>query len=690
MRAVAKSKAMAARARRSPTRSWWRRIKIAAALAFLGVVVLCVLGAARWKSELEEAAHRVVKLPDLLDQLSRTPSVILARDGEVLLTIQTEYREPVRIDEVPTIVKQATLAAEDKRFYRHTGVDYMAIARVLFTNVKEGRIAQGGSTLTMQLAKRLYSQGERSFARKLQDMALAVMIEREKTKDQILELYLNQVFYGYGAYGVSAAAKVYLGKELEELTVSDAALLARFVRRPSEENAFANLQKAIENRNTVLQIMREEGVIDEAQLAEALAETPNLRKKPKVGVAATKRAPYFVDYILERVHREFPDIDLSKGGYRIETSLDVKLQAIAERSVRDLVANNRHVTTAAFVLTDREGRILAMVGGADYDRNQFNVITQGRRQPGSAFKPIVYAAALENGALEPTSYLSNAKFTWVDRSTGRTWTPKNVNGKYGGPVSVRTAIAQSINLPAIRACEKATPQSVVSMARNAFGFRSKLDPVLPLALGASAVAPLEMARAYSVFMLGGDRFNPFGLRRIVGPHGDVVAVRQASISRNVLSPHTCELMDGFLRAVVTGGTGRRAASVVNARGKTGTTDDNRDAWFVGYTDQLLGVGWIANEVREGNNWVYQRMPGVFGGDVTVHVWRGVVGEAQKMLGEQPRHIKQPAEGRRPADDHETDRPDAPPKREKGDGSSPDDWVLPPLDPAPAAGTGGGA
>ncbi|HRJ33083.1 MAG TPA: PBP1A family penicillin-binding protein [Fimbriimonadaceae bacterium] len=661
-------------------------IKISLLLVFLalsgGVIWVSLL----WKESLNKASGMVTNLPEIMSSLEIEPTVILSSDGKELFRMAAENRDPVRIEEVPQVVRDATLAAEDKRFYGHSGIDYWAIGRVLFTNAREGRLSQGGSTLTMQIAKRVYSEGERTYQRKVQDMALAVMMERKLTKDQILELYLNQVFYGSGAYGIQAAARVYFGKSLDQLTASEAATLARCVRRPSQENPFSNKEKALQNRNIVLGIMREEKMITDAEYQKAINDPLKLRaSRPAQTAAGTKIAPYFVDYVLDQIQAQLPDVDISRGGYRIETTLNLRMQENAEDAVRSLVRRNRRagITTGAFLLTDRDGRILAMVGGVNYDRNQFNVAYQGRRQPGSSFKPFVYAAAFEMGELSPQDSLSNAKFSVTDPGTGKVWSPKNSSGRFGGMVSVRTALAMSLNVPAVRVIEKIGPDNAVSFCQSTFGFTSRLDPVLPMVLGSEEVTPMELAQGYSVFQLHGDRATPFGVRRVYGPDGSLVIDNQPLIRRGVMSEERATEMDALLRSVVTSGTATRARGVVNARGKTGTTSENRDAWFIGYTDTLVGVGWIASERRSGNRWVYDEMPGVYGGTYTIQMWTQVMKFSQEKLGEKSRTIKEI--GRATAIQPETPVED-PPARELPDRSAPatpdDEWTLPPLEPAP--------
>lgn len=634
---ASKSAALSRRSKRARPRNWVRTLKIFSIIGFVVAVILGGAGYGIWIAELRKASSKLPMLDKFRERLSVQPTVIVSADGKTLFTMSAEYRKPVSIGQIPKVVKDATLAAEDRRFYEHSGVDEVAVLRQMFTNVRERRIAGGASTLTMQLAKRLYSQSERSWRRKLQDMAMAVQIERSYTKDMILEMYLNQVFYGSGAYGIQAAADVYFGKELDQLTVAEAATLARCVRRPTDENPFSNKEQAILNRNIVLRSMLAEGMITQSVYDRAIEERLRLQRKPERGPTGHKEAPYFVDYVLDYVRDNIPEIDLDGGGYRIETTLDSRMQEISEKAVRDLVAAHKNwkVRTGAFLLVDRSGGIKAMVGGVDYKRNQFNVITQGRRQPGSSFKPFVYSAAFSMGELDPQDSLSNAPYHWTDPATGKVWSPKNSNGKFGGMVSIRSAFSLSLNMPAIRAMEKVGPHRFVGFARQTFGFKSKLDPVLALALGSTAVSPMEMATGYSVFMLQGNRIEPLGVTRIVGPDGSVVREFSSNERTGVLSSSVADDVDTLLRAVVTGGTATRARVVEDARGKTGTTSDNKDAWFIGYAGNLLGVGWIANEIPSSSKdrkWDYEPMARqVYGGTVTIKMWTDIVGKSLKFM-----------------------------------------------------------
>lgn len=584
--------------------------------------------------KLRAAQDMMKNLPSVLQAAASRPSVIYTADGKPMFRVSAKNRVPVKITDVPKVVIDATLAAEDKRFYSHNGIDYLGLLRSLVTNVREGT-TQGGSTITMQIVKRVFTSPVKSFDRKLQDMALAVTIEQKMSKNQILQLYLNEVYYGESAFGIRAAADVYFGKPLKRLTLAEAALLARCVRRPSEENPFRNPARALANRDIVLGIMLDEGMISKSQYDEAKAERMVLAARKTTDTARYLRAPYAVRHVIDTLRRDLPEIDLTQGGYRIETTLNSALQSVGEKIVEDVVRRNRanKVTTGAFILMDRDGRILVEVGGRDFSKNQFNVITQGRRQPGSAFKPFVYAAALANGSIRPYDSVSNARFFYTDPSTGQTWAPKNSNGRYGGAVSIKTAIAYSYNMPAIRVMEKAGAANVAAMGRSIFGFQSELKPFLSTALGASEVSPLEMAQGYSVFQLKGDRATPFIVRRVIDPNGNVIKEYTPNIARSVLNRDVAEVMDEFLQAVASYGTGSRAGRAVrDARGKTGTTSENKDAWFCGYTNEFVGIGWIANEVKSKGGTQYLKMgPSVYGGKVTIDIWIEVMKRAQEMV-----------------------------------------------------------
>ncbi|MEZ5163981.1 MAG: transglycosylase domain-containing protein [Fimbriimonadaceae bacterium] len=613
--------------------SWWRRIKIAFAVFLILGEAAFIYASYEGYKRLEAASLVVPNMPDIMAEISSSPSQIVAADGTVLFTIQTEYRKPVHRSDIPQNVVNATLAAEDKRFYSHIGVDPIAIGRILYRRAKDDGNSGGGSTLTMQLSKRVYTSSEQSLERKLKDMALAVQIERMLTKDQILELYVNQIFYGQGAYGIQAAADVYFGKKLDELTIAEAALLSRCVRRPSDENPFVNMDRAVTNRNVVLKIMRDEGMISEGEYQEAKNEEVKLRKeKPRV-ITAKKTAPYFVDYVLAELKKE--GIDISRGGYRIETTLDMRYQEITDAGVKWGLRNSpKSVNQMAFLLTDTKGRILGMTPGPSYEKSQFNMMWMGRgRQPGSSFKPLVYAAGIELGVFGSRSTISTEPYMIID-DRGRKRPIKG--GANRGNVSIASALAASMNTPAVRAQSMIGTRNFIRFAQTNFGFKTSNLPIAEtLVLGAGEAHMLEMASAYNTFQNNGTRYPTYAIEKVVEPDGTIRYLNPNPQSR-ALSPGTAKAMDAFLRGVVTGGTGRAARGTNNARGKTGTTSNNKDAWFCGYTDTLLGIVWLGNEVMENGRPVSKPMYGVEGGSRAAPVWNYIMSRAQKVKGEKSR------------------------------------------------------
>ena len=618
-------------------RKWLKRTLwyVVLTVSFLVIVAMVV-----FVPRLGKAEKLIHNLPAIIEQVNSEPTRFVSSDGETLYSVQNQYRRPVTIDEVPQVVINATLAAEDKRFYHHDGIDFKAMTNLaLITLMSGGDIPRGGSTLSMQIAKRVYTSPEKTLGRKLDDMALAVMIERSLSKDQILALYLNQVFYGESAYGIGAASDVYFGKkDLKDLTLAEAALLARIVRRPSKENPFDDLEAAIKNRNVVLALMLEEDMISKEEYRAALKEKPKLAAQRPQTVTGKKLAPYYVDALMRELKEDFPDVDLTMGGYVIEGTLNWELQDYAEEQVKAAVKNGKgkKVTTGSMFLMDSDGAVLVHVGGADYDRNQFDVITQGSRQPGSSFKPFMYATAFEHGVVTPHTVISNGPFFWDSGSGNPVMVHNSEGGGDAAEMTVEQGIMSSKNIVAARVMVMTGPQNVVNQAYSSFGFKSKLAAYPSLALGSTAVSPLEMARAYSVFKTGGTRVEPYFIRRVIGPNGEVVRKYGPRYVRNAISSDTARKMDTILYKAAHWGTGAPVSQTgaVNVHGKTGTTNDYRDAWFCGYTNRFIGVGWVGGEVRKGNYWIYPGMNRVFGGSTVGPFWGKIVKKAQETLGEE--------------------------------------------------------
>jgi len=632
-----------AQPRKRKKRRWWKRLLAYLTLLFL----ILLLGGMTFAGVLYYQVAQMMPSVSVIENYQpRDASFIYSADGVLLARVAEEYREPATLEEIPQHLINATIAKEDRRFWQHSGVDWRGTARALWINLTVGDIKQGGSTLTQQLARNVFLTQQRTIARKIQEIILAQEMERRLTKERILELYLNQVYYGNGAYGVKAAARVYFNKPLEKLTLAECALLAALPQRPSGYDPFSNPDEAIFQRNLVLDLMAREGYITPAQRDAAKAEPLRLSpSRPR----SRFLAPYFVMDVLRELEALYGRELLLQGNLKVNTTLHMGMQRVAEAALQRGIQAFRAqgVTQGAIVLIDlRTGQIRALVGGANFRRSQFNNITQGRRQPGSAFKPIVYATAFELGKLTPNSTLPDTPLD-LPAGGGKRWRPQNADGKFRGTVSVTRALAASINIPAIRAAQLVGADKVAEFARTRFGIESPLDPVLPLALGASAVRPIELARAYSVFPLKGNRIEPFMIRRVEDRNGVVLLEQQGQITPNVISPQTAEWMDQILRTAVVSGTGKAAARIPNARGKTGTTSDYRDAWFVGYTDEYLALVWVASEYYnpQTQRWEYRPMKRVFGGTVCARIWADLmeqVNAIEKRLQVQPVRPSQPA------------------------------------------------
>lgn len=616
---------------------WLRVLQIFGLLIFILSVAVALPAMFVWMNIYNDSGKLLGSIEDARAKLQVKPSIIKSADGVILYTIAAENRAWVMYKDIPAVVINATLAAEDKRFWEHRGVDIQSVGRQLWTNLRDKKMSGGASTLPMQLSKRLVTSEEKTWKRKLMDAATAMHIEQKYDKKDIIELYLNQVFYGERAYGIKAAADVYFNKPLEKLTIAEAALLARCVRRPSGENPRVNPTKALSNRDVVLKVMLEEGMITRQKYENSIKEPLNLTKVRKQ-YFGKQSAGYYVDYILEQLPKIAPDINIEDGGYVVETTIRTDIQGMAERELRRFVDRNRRnrITTGAFLVTNKDGEILAMVGGYDYKKGQFNVITKGRRQPGSSFKPFVYAMAIDTGGLGEYDQISNAPLA-IRLGNGGYYRPKNSSGFSYGSVDTRTALQWSINIPAVRTLkDHIGVNTFVRRAKSTFGFSSDLPAVYSLALGSAEMNPLEVAEGYSVFQRGGTRVQPFGIKKIRMRDGEDVHSFGPNPVSSQLRSSTCEFIDDCLRGVVRGGTATAASYVRNARGKTGTTSDNKDAWFVGYTDELMGVGWIANETRdERKRVVYAPMDSdVMGGRYTAVLWARIMSKCQDMIGEE--------------------------------------------------------
>jgi len=610
-----------ARAATKPRRPWRRAFSYVTTLLLTGFLLfLTYFGVLLYR-----ANGMVENVGEIMSKLATRPTTFVSADGVKLAEFQTIYRDPVNLNEIPKVMQNATIAAEDKRFWSHQGIDPVGMTRAAWSTLSGGP-TQGGSTLAQQLAKRLYTTQERTISRKLQDIALGIQLERKLTKQQVLELYLNQVYYGAGAYGIKAAADVYFNKDLDELSLGQCAMLARLPRRPSTANPFVNPEAAKKNRDVVLNLMNDQGLITQSQCDQAKLEPVKLAKR-RVMAQSNWKAPYAVADAMHRLQEMMDPEQLYSGGYKVELTIDYRMQQAAEEALKDTLKSTRRrgVTDGAVFLMDLQGHTLVMVGGADFNRNQFNVITQGHRQPGSSFKPLLYSVGFDLGILGPDSTVQDSRRTYQSPG-GRPYSPENSDGHYSGSISVRRAITYSKNAAAVYANSIIGPIRAASEIQQKFGFTTTIAPVMSLPLGATAVRPIEMAEAFTVFPTGGTRVRPYLISRILSPDGTVVQQVSASIFRNVLSESAAQDMDSILRDAVTRGTGNKARGVEDAHGKTGTTSEYRDAWFVGYAGNYVGLAWVASPYQDPTTkrWAYRQMNRVYGGTVPVVIWANMM------------------------------------------------------------------
>jgi len=590
-------------------------------LALLGLVVLIGGGiAAGVAVAVGRQVHDVSRLYAPPSQATR----IYAENGELIASLYRENRQIVPLTDVPSLLQQAVMAIEDERFYSHRGIDLRGIARALWRNFRAGELVQGGSTITQQLARNLFLTQERAVSRKVAEILLALEIERRLTKEEILERYLNQVYFGQGAYGIEMAARVYFGKPVKAVTLPEAALLAGLIRGPSIYSPYRNFGLAKVRQETVLARMAALGTISTQEALAARKARIVLAPASNAGLAGI-RAPYFVSFILTRLLETYGEDLVYKGGLQVYTTLDPRMQALAEKTVRAGVESAKRrrldASQAAIVAVDADtGAIRAMIGGVDFASSQFNRAWQARRQPGSAFKVFVYATAIAKGV--PTTRLLDDSPITYQIPGAKDWSPKNYDGKYSGPVTVRRALERSINIPAAKLLNELGPGQVIETART-MGIESPLQPHLSLALGSADVTPLEMATAFATLANGGLRVQPLSILKVTDTRGKVLEEHRPL--RHVgLSPEVAYIMTDLLRGVIERGTGTAAAIGRPAAGKTGTTDDYRNAWFIGYTRQLSAAVWIGND----DNTPMRR---VVGGMVPAEIWAAFMRQAMAPI-----------------------------------------------------------
>jgi penicillin-binding protein 1A len=553
-------------------------------------------------------------LPDPEDLWRKTdrPSITFVDiRGQVIDRRGAPDSPPVDLKSLPSYVPQAVMAIEDRKFYQHWGFDFQGLARAAYINARAGRVVQGGSTLTQQLAKNLFLSSEQSLKRKAQELLLSVWLESRFTKDEIMSLYLARVYFGSGAYGIEEAARRYFDKTPQNLTISEAALLAGLLKAPSRLNPVSSTKRAGERATIVLDVMEEQEVITKAQRLQAVREPLRFVPTSRGGGTA-----YFLDWIAQ-------DVGASVGepteDVIVETTLDLNAQMAAEAALGDeLSANGKslRMSQAALVAIAADGGVRAMVGGRNYQDSEFNRVTEAKRQPGSAFKPFVYLAAMERGET-PWSVRVDRPLRIGD------WSPQNYSGGYGGAMPLINAFARSVNTIAVQLGEEAGRDTVVRVARR-LGVRSRLDAQPTLALGTEVLTPFELTAAYVPFANGGVAITPYGFKRIRTRTGRILWERSTPAPRRVIEDAPLRSMNTLLAQVVSAGTARGAQLPDRpVGGKTGTTSDYRDAWFIGFTGGYVAGVWV------GNDDFGIKTNKVTGGSAPTRIWKAFMVAAMK-------------------------------------------------------------
>ncbi|WP_300579314.1 PBP1A family penicillin-binding protein [Phenylobacterium sp.] len=542
---------------------------------------------------------------------NRAPGIkFFDRNGDLIASRGPRYGDRVRLNALPDYVPLAFLAAEDHRFYQHGPIDLQAIARASYVNWKAGGVVQGGSTLSQQIAKSLFLTPDQTFRRKIQEAALAWRLERMLTKDEVLELYLNRIYFGANTFGVDGAARTYFGKPASQLTLAESALLAALPKAPSRLALTNDMQAALQRSRWVLQRMHDTGWISRAEMEAAQAETPQLAT-----TATSQEGSY--GYLLDHATNEvLSQIGPNSPDLLVRLSIDPALQTQAATILNQVMATDgaqAGAGQAALVTLGPDGSIRAMVGGVDYGASVFNRATQAQRQPGSTFKPFIYAAALEKGVL-PSDVRVDGPVRFGD------WRPGNYGGGYRGPVTVETALARSINTVAVKLGAEAGGPALGDISRR-FGFTTiPANPSLAVTLGSYEVSLMELTSAFQVFQQAGGRLTPSIIEEIRTVDGDSVFLRAPSGPTPAIDLTYASMMVKMMKRVLTAGTGTRAAFDWPAAGKTGTSQNWRDAWFVGFTDEYVTGVWVGNDDDSPMN-------RVTGGDIPSQIWRRVMIEA---------------------------------------------------------------
>jgi len=548
-------------------------------------------------------------VPEVTDLKGYKPSMTTAiydNAGNLVTQLYSEQRTLVKIDQIPDYLKRAIISKEDPRFYQHGGLDFRGIVRAAFTNLTHGKIVEGASTITMQLANNLFLTREKRFTRKIKQALLALQIEKYYTKDEILEMYFNQIYFGSGAHGVEAAARTYFGKHSEELTLPECAMLAALPQAPSGFSPYRNPALALEKRNIVLGIMADKGVITTAERDAAIA-APLVLSKLEV-----RNAPYFAEYVRQQLAAKFGDQAIYKGGLKVTTTLDSGLQQICQDVLAAHIKqleNRISVVTgkvpdpekplqgALLAIEPATGQIKALIGGMDFSGSEFNRAVQSKRQTGSSFKPIVYTAAIDNG-FRVSDIIMDSPIVYKN-DNGSDWRPENFNGKFGGPSTILDGLTFSTNVVTIKLLNSVGTGTAAKYARK-MGITSPLAKDLTLGLGSSSISLLEMVDAFSVLAAGGMRAEPLSVLSVKDSEGKEIMRNEPKISE-ALSETTAYIVTYMLQNAIDRGTGKSIRDLGFTgpfAGKTGTTNEFTDVWFIGFTPRLAIGVWIGYDEKE--------------------------------------------------------------------------------------------
>ena len=551
-------------------------------------------------------------------------SQVFDSHGRLITTLHSDQnRLPIDINKVPQNLQNAFIAAEDNRFYEHIGIDPIGIFRAIFANLTNRGIAQGGSTITQQLAKNAFLSQEQTLKRKIQEAMLALEIEHKYSKKEILEMYMNQIYFGQGAYGIQTAAKTYFNKDVNELTLTQCAMLAGLPKSPNYYSPFNNLNEAKKRKNVVLDQMVKYGYVSAAEAEDAKNQDLGLSKSHQSKEADEYAS--FIDYVSQQVAKKYGDDALYKEGLKIYTTMDVDKQHAAVRAMRNLPNNYTDENgltqpQAAIVSIDpKTGHILAMVGGRGQD--SFNRASMAVRQPGSAFKPFVYLTALQHD-MTPDTTMDDQPVTYGS------WSPKNAGGSYSGTMALSDALAHSVNTIAVQLADKVGTKNIIANAKK-MGITTldAKDDNLAMALGGltKGVTPLEMASAYGTFANKGVHVKPTAIVKILDRDGNVLedasTLEKEETKTRVMSEREAYEMTTMLEGVIDHGTGTAAAIGRPAAGKTGTTDDNKDAWFVGYTPDIVTAVWIGDDTGS------HSLGEIYGGTIPAEIWKDYMSSA---------------------------------------------------------------